>query len=366
MQLSSTLYGESGMSETGLGHEAGERRPDGPGEVDVVGVGNAMVDIIGTVADDIVVSEGLAKGAMHLIDEERADYLYQMMQKMTAENDPALELVEASGGSAANTMAGIASFGGTSAYIGKVRQDHLGDVFARDMNSLGVAFSVPQAAAGPATARCLIMVTPDAQRTLNTYLGVSTLLEPDDVDPAVASAGQILFCEGYLWDTDSAKAAIRKAMDLAAGAGRRVSLTLSDPFCVERHHQDFLELVSGPVDILFANEAELTALFESDLDEAVEKVRAHVGLTCVTRGPKGSWLVTATDVVEVEAEEIAPVIDTTGAGDQYAAGILYGLSRNLPLPVVGRLGSFAAAEVISHMGPRPERPLTDFLAEAGA
>ncbi len=354
------------MSEPALGRQAGDRRSSGHGEVDVVGVGNAMVDIIGTVADEVVVAEGLSKGAMHLIDGDRADYLYEMMQKLAGENSPDLELVEASGGSAANTMAGIASFGGTSAYIGKVRQDYLGDVFARDMNSLGVAFQVPLASSGPATARCLIMVTPDAQRTLNTYLGVSTLLEPADVDPNVASAGQILFCEGYLWDTDSAKAAIRKAMDLAAAAGRKVALTLSDPFCVERHHHDFLELVSGPVDILFANEDELTSLFESDLEESVKKVSSQVDLSCVTRGSQGSWLVTDSDIIEVKAEEVAPVVDTTGAGDQYAAGVLYGLSRELPLDVVGRLGSFAAAEVISHMGPRPERPLSDFLAEAGA
>ncbi len=353
------------MSEFGEGTQADKPRPQ-PALIDVVGVGNAMVDVIGTVPDDVVASEGLSKGAMHLIDEERADYLYRMMQKMIDDAGDGVELVEASGGSAANTMAGIASFGGTSAYIGKVRDDYLGDVFARDMNSLGVSLGVPQAGGGPATARCLILVTPDAQRTLNTYLGVSTLLEPADVDPEMAASGQILFCEGYLWDTDSAKAAIRKAMDSAANAGRKVALTLSDPFCVERHHQDFRQLVSGPVDVLFANEDELTSLFECGLDEAVARVRQQVALTCVTLGAKGSWLVTDTETVEIEAEEIAPVVDTTGAGDQYAAGVLYGLSRDLPLPVVGRLGSFAAAEVISHMGPRPERPLSDFLDEAGA
>jgi len=302
--------------------------PDVGVEHDVVGVGNAMVDVIGTVAEEMVGQEGLTKGAMHLIDEERAHYLYEILQETATDAHGGRELVEASGGSAANTMAGIASFGGSSGYIGKVRGDYLGQVFVDDMRSLGVAFDVPPATDGPATGRCLILVTPDAQRTLSTYLGVSTLLEPADVHPEVATAGKILFCEGYLWDTASAKAGIRKAMDLARDAGRKVSLTLSDPFCVERHHQDL-----------------------------------QVELACVTRGAKGSWLVTADDVVEIQAEEIAPVIDTTGAGDQYAAGVLFGLCRDLSLPVVGRLGSLAAAEVISHLGPRPERPLSDFLDE---
>lgn len=351
------------MSEPGPGVQMAA---DEGANYDVVGVGNAMVDVIGTVPEDIVASEGLTKGAMHLIDEARADYLYELIQGLIAEGRSENELVEASGGSAANTMAGIASFGGRSAYIGKVRGDYLGQVFTSDMNSLGVSFGVAPATGGPATARCLILVTPDAQRTLSTYLGVSTLLEPADVDPALAAAGRILFCEGYLWDTDSAKAAIRKAMDLAGAAGRQVALTLSDPFCVERHHQDFVELIAGPVDILFANEEELTRLYETDLDSAVKQVGSQVGLACVTLGSKGSWLVSGEDVVEVAAEEIAPVVDTTGAGDQYAAGVLYGLSHDLPLPVVGRLGSFAAAEVISHLGPRPERPLTDFLSAAGA
>lgn len=333
---------------------------------DVVGVGNAMVDIIGTVPEDVVVSEGLTKGAMHLIDEARADYLYNMIQGLIASGRAGEELAEASGGSAANTMAGIASFGGSSAYIGKVGRDYLGGVFTEDMNSLGVAFGVAPATGGPATGRCLILVTPDAQRTLSTHLGVSTLLEPNDVDPELAASGQILFCEGYLWDTDSAKAAIRKAMDVAGSAGRRVALTLSDPFCVERHHQDFRDLTAGPVDILFANEEELTSLYETDLDSAVKQVGSEVGLACITRGAKGSWLVSGTEIIEISAEEVGPVIDTTGAGDQYAAGALYGLSRGLPLPIVGRLGSFAAAEVIAHLGPRPEQPLTEFLAAAGA
>jgi sugar/nucleoside kinase (ribokinase family) len=208
---------------------------------------------------------------------------------------------------------------------------------------------------------CLILVTPDAQRTMNTYLGVSALLEPDDVQAETVGRAPLLFCEGYLWDVESAKQAIRKAMDLSVAAGSRVALTLSDTFCIERHHTEFLDLVAGPVDVLFANKAELTTLYECELDEAVAIVGQQVGLACVTLSAEGSLLVADGQVIEVAAEEVGKVVDTTGAGDQYAAGVLYGLSRGLDLPEVGRLGSMAAAEVISHLGPRPERPLSDFL-----
>ncbi|MDH3680359.1 MAG: adenosine kinase [Acidimicrobiia bacterium] len=319
--------------------------------VDVVGVGNAIVDVIAQASDEFLESQDLAKGAMALIDEARAHELYDLM-------GPA---IEASGGSAANTMAGIASFGGTASYIGKVRKDQLGAVFAHDLRASGVAFDMPPTETGPATGRSLILVTPDAQRTMNTYLGISSLLEPADIPaPTVEGAG-LLFCEGYLWDVDSAKRAIRLAMELARGAGSRVALTLSDAFCVERHHQDFVELVSGPVDVLFANENELRALYGCDFDTAIERVRGHVGLGCLTRGENGSVLVTDDDTVEIKAENVGPVVDTTGAGDQYAAGVLYGLARGFPLAEAGRLGSLAAAEVISHVGPRPQRPLNSFL-----
>lgn len=319
--------------------------------VDVVGVGNAMVDVISQAADDFLVAEGMEKGAMTLIDDGRAHELYAGVS----------EALEASGGSAANTMAGIASFGGTAAYIGKVSDDPLGKTFAEDMAQTGVTFDVPRATSGPATGRCLIYVTPDAQRTMNTFLGISALLEPGDVHPETVTSGAITFCEGYLYDMPTAKAAIRKAMDVAGAAGRRVAMTASDSFCVERHHQDFLDLIDGPIDILFANEAELEALYHTDFDAAVDILRPKVGLACLTRGKNGSLLVTADEVVEIKAEEIGPVVDTTGAGDQYAAGVLYGLAQGLPLAEVGRLGSMAAAEVISHVGPRPLRPLSDFL-----
>ncbi len=320
-------------------------------QVDVVGVGNAMVDVLATTSDDFVAGQGLEKGSMSLIDGDRAQELLTMID----------DSVKASGGSAANTMAGIASFGGTAAYIGKVSNDDLGKVFAEDMRAIGVSFDQPPATTGPPTAMCMVMVTPDAQRTMSTFLGVSALLEPEDVQPEVVERAPLLFCEGYLWDVDSAKQAIRKAMDLAIGAGSTVALTLSDTFCIERHHQEFLELVAGPVQVLFANKAELTTLFECDLDAAISKVADQVELACVTLSDEGSLLVANGEIIKVEAELVGPVVDTTGAGDQYAAGVLYGLSRGLPLPEVGRLGSLAAAEVISHLGPRPERALSEFL-----
>lgn len=315
-----------------------------------------MVDVIAHATDDFLVGQGLTKNSMMLIDDDRAHELYGLMGAG----------IEASGGSAANTMAGIASFGGTAAYIGKVADDQLGEVFAHDMRAVGVDFDVPPATSGPATARCLILVTPDAQRTMNTYLGISSLLEPSDVERATVESGQLLFCEGYLWDVDSAKAAIRLAMDMARAAGRRSALTLSDLFCVERHRSEFRSLVTEKVDVLFANHVELRGLYEiDDLDQAVEAVRADVELVCVTIGKKGSLIVTADDIVEIEAAEIAPVVDTTGAGDQYAAGVLYGLSHGLELATCGALGSLAAAEVISHVGPRPDRPLRDLAVEYG-
>lgn len=320
--------------------------------VDVVGVGNAIVDVISHSTDEFLQSEDLVKNSMALIDADRAHELYERM-------GPG---IEASGGSCANTMAGIASFGGTAAYVGKISNDQLGEVFAHDMRAVGVDFDVPPAVTGPSTARCLILVTPDAQRTMNTYLGVSSFLEPDDVMVSTVERASLLLCEGYLWDVDSAKRSIRKAMDVAHASGGKAALTLSDTFCVERHHDEFRELVNGSVDVLFANRAELYALYDvNDLDKAIEAVRAEVDLACITLGTSGSLLVTANDLVEVEAAEIAPVVDTTGAGDQYAAGVLFGLARGLDLADAGWLGSLAAAEVISHVGPRPSSPLSDLF-----
>lgn len=319
-------------------------------KVDVVGVGNAMVDVIVTSTDEFLSEQQLTKGAMALIDEDRANALYEMVGS---------EGIEASGGSAANTMAGIASFGGTSSYIGKVSDDTLGKVFAEDMRSQGVIFDQPPASEGPSTGVCVVLVTPDAQRTLNTYLGVSSLLEPQDIRSNAVTRAKILFCEGYLWDVESAKQAIRKAMDISVSNGDRVALTLSDTFCIERHHAEFLELVQGPVEILFANEAEIKTLYGCELEEAVTKAAADVGLACITLGKDGSVLASGSERFEIAPEQLGPVVDSTGAGDQYAAGVLFGLSQELPLAEVGRLGSLAAAEVISHIGPRPHQPLSE-------
>jgi sugar/nucleoside kinase (ribokinase family) len=277
------------------------------------------------------------------------------------ETDRALELhrhlrapIEMSGGSAANTMCGVASFGGRAAYIGKVAADGLGEVFRHDLHAVGVAFPNRPAPAEVPTGRCLIVVTPDAQRTMNTYLGMSSLLVPDDVSTEVVQAGAVLYMEGYLFDRPEAKEAFRKAARLSHAAQRKVSLTLSDSFCVDRHRDDFRALVEDEVDLLFANRDELCSLYETDdFDDAVARVRGHCELAAVTCGSAGSVVVTEDDVVRIEAEPVKEVVDTTGAGDLYASGFLYGLTHGAELAECGRLGSVAAAEVISHVGARP-------------
>ena len=311
---------------------------------DVVGIGNALVDVIASAAEAFLDEHGLVKGSMELIDTERAVQLYQALG--TA--------VEMSGGSAANTMCGVASLGGRAAYIGKVSDDELGRVFGHDLNALGVSFRRGAPSADTPTGRCIIVVTPDAQRTMNTYLGVSSLLCSDDLDEAAIADGAVLYMEGYLFDRDDAKKAFRRAAGVAHGAGRKVSLTLSDSFCVDRHRQDFVALVRDEVDVLFGNSDELCSLYElSSLDDAIARVRTQCELAAITAGKDGSYIVTADDVVEVPAEPVARVLDTTGAGDLYAAGFLFGYTRDLPLADCGRIGSIAAAEVISHVGPRP-------------
>lgn len=320
---------------------------------DVVGIGNAIVDVISYADDSFVEQHGLNRGAMTLVDQERSEALYAAM-------GPG---IESSGGSAANTMAGVASFGGRAAYIGKVRDDVLGTVFAHDLRATGVGYDVPPGAGGPPTARCLILVTPDAQRTMNTFLGISALLNPDDVDEDLVASAAITYCEGYLWDVEVAKQAMRKAMGVAHEAGAKVAFALSDGFCVDRHRPEFLELAERSIDILFANEVEICSLYEVDaFDDAVERVRGHCELACLTRSEKGSVLVTSDAVHTVPAHPVAQVVDSTGAGDLYAAGVLHGLSQGLDLPACGRLGSLAAAEVISHLGARPLRPLRELAA----
>jgi sugar/nucleoside kinase (ribokinase family) len=281
---------------------------------------------------------------MTLIEAERALALHAVL----------VAPIEMSGGSAANTMCGVASFGGRAAYIGKVAPDGLGEAFRHDLHAEGVAFPNAPARATVPTGRCLIVVTPDAQRTMNTFLGVSSLLGPDDVSTEVVASGQVVYMEGYLYDKPEAKAAYRKAAAIAHQAGRKVSLTLSDSFCVDRHRDDFRALVRDEVDLLFSNDDELRALYEVDtLEDAVTRVRDDCELAMVTVGAEGSLIVTSDDIVAVKAEPVAHVVDTTGAGDLYAAGFLYGYTSGADLAECGRLGSVAAAEVISHVGARP-------------
>jgi sugar/nucleoside kinase (ribokinase family) len=317
-------------------------------ELDVVGIGNAMVDVLSQAEEDFLARQNLAKGTMHLVDEPRARELYDAM-------GPGVEM---SGGSAANTVVGVASFGGRAHYVGKVRDDQLGDVFGHDLRATGVGYDTPRAIEGPPTGRCLILVTPDAQRTMSTFLGASVRLGPGDIDKDLIARGKILYLEGYLFDPPEAQEAFRAAAAMAHGAGRKVSLTLSDPFCVGRHRKAFLDLVERHVDILFANEAEICALYEvGDFDAALARVRGHCEIAALTRSAKGSVIVGGGQVHAVAAHPADPVVDTTGAGDLYAAGVLYGLSQRLDLPTCGRLGSLAAAEVIGHVGARPMVPL---------
>jgi len=323
------------------------------GPLDVIGIGNALVDVLSHADEALVVRLGLAKGTMHLVDEVRARALYEAM-------GPGVEM---SGGSAANTVVGVASFGGRAHYVGKVRDDQLGDVFGHDLRATGVGYDTPRATSGPPTGRCLILVTPDAQRTMSTFLGASVRLGPADVDRGLVARGKILYLEGYLFDPPDAQQAFRAAAAIAHAAGRKVALTLSDPFCVERHRAAFLDLVQHHVDILFANEAEICALYQvRDFDAAVSHVRGHCELAALTRSAKGSVLVQGNRLHVVQAHPVAPVVDTTGAGDLYASGVLYGLAQGLDLPTCGRLGSLAAAEVIAHVGARPMVPLTELAA----
>jgi sugar/nucleoside kinase (ribokinase family) len=311
---------------------------------DVVAVGNALVDVLAHAADEFLVAQGLQKGSMRLIDADEAERLYAAM-------GPG---VEASGGSVANTAAGVASFGGRAAYIGKVRDDQLGRIFGHDIRAAGVDFSVERAPDGPPTGRSLIIVTTDAERTMNTFLGIAALLAPEDIDRDLIAASSITYCEGYLWDVDIAKAAIRTAMDAAHAAGRQVALTLSDGFCVDRHRTEFRDLVEQRVDILFANETEICSLYETDsFQDAVEAVRGRAELAFVTCGARGSIIVDRDELRIVESHPAHEIVDKTGAGDMYAAGVLYGLTHGHDVVTSARLGSMAASEVIGHFGPRP-------------
>jgi sugar/nucleoside kinase (ribokinase family) len=326
-----------------------------PAELDVVGIGNAIVDVIAHANDRFIAEQGMVKGSMALIDEARAAELYTAMGAT----------ITASGGSTANTIAGIASFGGRTGFIGKVRDDLLGAAFRHDITAVGAQFPTLPTTDGPATAVCLILVTPDAQRTMNTYLGACVELTPDDVDEALIRSAGITHLEGYLYDPPLAQEAFHKAAAIAHAAGRKVSLSLSDTFCVQRHRAEFLSLVDHHVDVLFANEHEVAELFETgDVATIVARLRQMTGLAAVTRGPGGSLIVTPEAVIEVAAAPVQSIVDTTGAGDLYAAGFLFGLTSGRPLAECGRLGSIAAGEVIGHVGARPQVELARLIASS--
>ncbi|OAN49333.1 adenosine kinase [Magnetospirillum moscoviense] len=319
----------------------------------VAGIGNAIVDVLVHAEDELLARLGLTKGVMTLIDSAEAERIYASLP-------PGLEC---SGGSAANTIVGIASLGGKATYMGKVKDDQLGRVFAHDIKNAGATFETMAAADGPATARCFVLVTPDAQRTMLTYLGACIEFGPDDVDEAVIAGAMVTYLEGYLYDPPLAKQAFLKAAGVAHDAGREVSLSLSDPFCVDRHRSEFLELISGHVDILFSNDAEIQSLFSTDdFDQALRAVRGHAKVAAITRGPKGSVVVTDEDVIVVGCDPVDHVVDTTGAGDLYAAGFLHGYTQGRDLATCARLGGIAAAEIISHIGARPAQSLAKLAA----
>jgi sugar/nucleoside kinase (ribokinase family) len=321
-----------------------EQRTTSDAAFQVVGIGNALVDVIAHAEEDFLVEYSLVKGSMTLVETDRALELYRAIGTK----------VEMSGGSAANTVCGVASLGGKAAYVGKVSDDDLGTTFGHDLRAVGVRFAPGGFDNEVPTGRCVIVVTPDAERTMNTFLGASSLLTPDDVDFDVVASGQVLYMEGYLFDRDDAKAAFREAAAHAHDHGRMVSLTLSDSFCVERHRDDFRHLVTDEVDILFGNAEELVSLYQTDtFAEAVTAVRADCPIAVVTMGEGGSLVITQSEVIESAAHPVPHVVDTTGAGDLFAAGFLFAYTRGDELSECARIGGIAAAEVISHVGPRP-------------
>jgi len=321
---------------------------------DVIGIGNAIVDIIGRCDDDFLVRHDAPKGNMRLVDAETVVSIYDDM-------GPGVEI---SGGSAANTMVGIASFGGRAAFIGKVADDDFGKVFAHDIRAAGVEFASAPVSGKAPTSRCLILVTPDGERTMNTYLGISTDLDQGEVDPDAIRASGIVYLEGYLFDRPEAKTAFRQAVEIARSAGRKVALTLSDGFCVDRHRSEFRDLIRNGVDILLANEDEITSLYETDdFEDAAQRVAVETDLAALTRSAKGSVIISKGQRIEIPVHPVERLVDSTGAGDLYAAGFLYGIATGKDLATAGRLGSLAAAEIISHVGARPETPLSDLALD---
>jgi len=324
-----------------------------PSIYDVCGIGNAIVDVLATTDEQFILDQGLMKGGMMLIDEERAEYLYDFMGNAT----------ECSGGSVANTMAGIASLGGMPAFIGKVKQDVLGETFRHDMRSIGVHFDTIASIKGKATARCYIFVTPDAQRTMNTYIGACAEVSEEDINDALIGHSKITYVEGYLWDQPNAKAAIRKALTVAKAQHRKVAFSLSDVFCVERHRTEFLELITSHLDILFANERELLSLMQvEDFDEALQKIRGLCPVAVITRSEKGSLVVTKENIITMEAGKDLTVVDSTGAGDLYASGFLYGITQDWDLKRCASLGTKCASLIIQQMGARPAKSLKSLIS----
>ncbi|HWU26356.1 MAG TPA: adenosine kinase [Rhizomicrobium sp.] len=327
-----------------------------PTSYDVAGIGNAIVDVLAPVDNGFLLTHQIAKGVMTLIDEYRAEHLYAAFP----------ETREIAGGSAANTMVGLASLGAKGLFVGKVKEDRLGHSFTASLRDTGTHFTTPPAESGPATACCLIAVTPDGQRSMNTFLGASREIRAHDIDEDAIARSQILYVEGYQWDTPEAKIAITKAISVAKAAGRKVAFTLSDPFCVSRNREEFIALYKNEIDILLANEEELKALFELDeFDAAMQIVCRWPGTAAITRSAKGCVVVRGDDKFVIDAVPVQHVVDTTGAGDQFAAGFLFGLTRDFPLQICGSLGVVAASEVIAHYGARPETGLRALAQSSG-
>ncbi|MEA2939318.1 MAG: hypothetical protein QOC56_2822 [Alphaproteobacteria bacterium] len=324
---------------------------------DVLGIGNAIVDVLARTEEDLLVKQGMRKGAMQLIDEARAGAIYDAM-------GPAVEI---SGGSAANTIVGVASLGARGAFVGKVKDDELGRVFAHDIRAAGVDFATPPASDGPPTGRCYVLVTPDGERTMNTFLGAAQDLHPADIDADAVAAARVTYLEGYLWDPPHAKDAFLKAAEIAHGADREVALTLSDAFCVDRYRPEFLELIrNGTIDLVFANERELRSLYETaDFDTAIKALRNDARLAVVTRSEHGCLVVSREETQVVHAQPVERVVDATGAGDLFAAGFLLVRARGSDHRTSARLGALAAAEVIGHIGARPQVSLKALAQENG-
>jgi sugar/nucleoside kinase (ribokinase family) len=324
---------------------------------DVVALGNAILDVIAPVDDDFLIAHDIPKARMNMIDEARCAYLYAALPK---------DRTETSGGSAGNTIAGLCSLGARAAFLGKVADDVTGSIYVADMKRVGADYFGAPLVGGPATARSMIAVTPDGERSMNTYLGASTEFAPNDVRADVISGGEWLYLEGYLFDKPTAQRAFVHACEIAKAAGRKVALTLSDVFCVTRHRSSFIHLVKSHADLVFANESELLALYETDsFDDAVSQVRRDGRLAAVTRSELGSVVLSETNTWTIPATPVDRVTDATGAGDQYAAGFLFGVTHGLSLPDAARLGNLAAHEVITHIGPRPATSLRDLASAAG-